>query len=107
MSCHERGFVKRRKRSDFPRSEAMGVLSRLDILPFLPPGLSSYSTESATLDGQKGQPANQLFAHERWSPARLGRSRYWTFSNKGRELDDPPGIRMGKSGLAPLDPLLQ
>ena len=55
---HERAFLKRRKESDFPRREAMGVSSRLDILRFLPLGLSSYSTESATLDDQTGQPAN-------------------------------------------------
>src|SRR5215475_14369102 len=57
-----------------------------------------------TFDDEEGHPANPVCAHWGRSPTRLGRGGYGARADQGRELVDPPRVRMGEPGLAALDP---
>src|SRR5262245_26035915 len=59
-----------------------------------------------TFDDEEGHPANPVCAHRGWSPTGLGRSGYRARNDQGRELADPPPVRMGEPCMAALDPLL-
>src|SRR5262245_6131594 len=79
----------------------------LGILRAIPTGHSSRSGEESEFDDEEGHSANPVCAHYGRSPTRLGRGGYGARVGKGRELVDPPRIRMGEPGLAALDSLLQ
>src|SRR5262245_59036534 len=63
--------------------------------------------KKVTFADEKSHTANPVCAHDGWCPARLGRGGYGARVGKGRELVDPPRVRMGEPGLAALDSLLQ
>src|SRR5215204_4442352 len=70
------------------------------------PGTYVPVREVMTLD-EGAEAANPVREHAGRRPVGLGRSGRGGRARQGRELADPPRIRMGEPGLAPLDSLLQ
>src|SRR5262249_9728344 len=79
----------------------------LGILRAISTGHSSRSGEESEFDDEEGHSANPLCAYWRRSPTCLGRGGGGPLADQGRELADAPRVRMGESGLAALDSLLQ
>ena len=87
---------------------AMGCIVPVRLESRVRPGQSSRCAAAIGRPVTSPTPATIRYLRTaRRRPARLGRGRQRAGAGQGRELADPPRVRLGEPGLAPLDPLLR
>ena len=97
-----------RSRFRFALIENGSTMIAISIRCVVSPDFRSYcGSPNQRSQYEEDNSANSIPPHIGRSPARLGRGGRGARADQGRELADPPRVRMGEPGLATLDPLLQ